>query len=123
MNNILIEDWVLYDTIYTGTMSQDSMTGQEFADLQTEAKELRVFGTKKQLRKLSQMYNIDEIFTYNFFEKDAIDTEYWKDICWSDNSKKLPTLKEYNSNFKKTFERYLKLYKLNNNEALILRTN
>tara|TARA_R100001163_G_C5066916_1_gene205628 strand:+ start:896 stop:1273 length:378 start_codon:yes stop_codon:yes gene_type:complete len=118
-----IEDWVLYDTEFKGCIVKDAFTGQDFNDLKPTKKEIRVVGTKQQLLSLESKYNIDEIYSYKEFKKNEYDTKYYNGICWSDNSDRLPTLKEYNKKYHKTYDRYYKLYVLNNKKPLILNIN
>jgi len=122
-HKLIIQDWLLYDTDYKGIISTDATTGQDFADVKTEAKELRVVGTKEQLLKLQDDYNIDEIYEYHPFEIGGKDTDYYEGICWCDDPESdRPTRKEYNAKYEEDYQRYLKMYIKNNNETLILRT-
>tara|TARA_R100000781_G_scaffold108489_1_gene73041 strand:+ start:508 stop:789 length:282 start_codon:yes stop_codon:yes gene_type:complete len=68
-NKLRCEDWVLYDNIYEGCISTDSMTGIEFGDVKEVAKEIRVFGTKNQLKEIENKYNIDEAYTFDVEHK------------------------------------------------------
>ena len=120
---LIIEEWLLYDTNYKGITSTDAATGLEFADIKTEAKELRVVGTKDQLLFTARKYRIDETYEYHPFKKGSNSANYYEGICFSDEANsELPTMQEYNAKFERDYKRYLNLYNLNNNETLILRT-
>lgn len=69
MNNLICEEWDLYDTDYTGKISIDAFTGEEFADIKTTTKSLRVFGTQEQLKKLQKLYKIDEAYDFEVEQK------------------------------------------------------
>tara|TARA_R100000655_G_scaffold36432_2_gene70718 strand:+ start:328 stop:705 length:378 start_codon:yes stop_codon:yes gene_type:complete len=120
---LIIQDWVLYDFETVGFISTDATTGLEFADAKEQVKSLRVVGTKKQLRKTIELYNVDEVYGYHPFEVGGKDTNYYEDICWSDDPKSnKPTRKEYNAKYEQDYQRYLKMYRANNNEVLKIRT-
>jgi|TARA_R110000744_G_scaffold346092_2_gene451601 hypothetical protein len=120
---LIIEDWILYDTEHKGFTSTDAKTSGEFQDIKTEAKELRVFGTKEQILKESKNYRINESFEYHSFKKGSNVSNYYEGKCWSDDvDSRHPTLKDYNNKFESDFNRYSNLYKLNDNKTLILRT-
>tara|TARA_Y100001973_G_C5204596_1_gene340529 strand:- start:4417 stop:4782 length:366 start_codon:yes stop_codon:yes gene_type:complete len=111
----IIQDWVLYDYELVGFISTDAATGQEFADVKEQAKSFRVFGTKEQLLKLQDDYNIDEIYSYKKLEYGS----YWEGICFSDNPENnKPTLKEFNQEYEKKYKKYLKYYKENKNQPI-----
>ena len=122
-NKLIIQDWVLYDTDYKAITSTDATTGLQFADIKTEAKELRVVGTKEQIAKTIKLYNVDEVYGYHPFEIGGKGTDYYEGICWSDDPKSdRPTRKEYNAEYEKQYAIYLKMYMANDNEILKLRT-
>ena len=120
---LIIEDWVLYDTDYKGFTSTDATTGLEFQDIRTQAKELRVVGTKDQIEFTARKYRIDETYEYHQFRKGSNSANYYEGICWSDDpSSSKPTRQEYNAKYDRDYKRYSTLYNLNNKETLILRT-
>lgn len=114
-NKYIIQDWVLYDFELVGFTSTDPATGLEFADVKEQAKSFRVFGTKEQLEKLSEKYNIDEIYSYKKLEYGS----YWEGICFDDDPKSSkPTLKEYNKEYEKKYKKYLNYYIQNKNQPI-----
>lgn len=113
-----IEDWILYDFELVNTKSYDHILNQSFADSEEKAIELRVFGTKSQIKQASKKYNIDEAYSYNLEKRGS----YWDGFLFSDNpDDKKPTLEEYNKKFINRYEYYLKLYEQNNKEILIIK--
>ena len=115
MNKYKIEDWELYDFDFVGFTSTDASTGQDFIDIKKRAKSLRVFGTQKQIDKLAKDYNIDEVYTYEKLKYGS----YWEGICFNDDPKSdKPTLKEYNDEYQKKYDKYLKHYKQNKNQLI-----
>ena len=113
----IIQDWVLYDYELVGFTSTDATTGLEFADVKEQANAFRVFGTKEQLLKLQDDYNIDEIYNYQKEKKGS----YWEGICFSDDPESIkPTLKEYNQEYDQKYKKYLKYYKQNKNQPIII---
>tara|TARA_R100001594_G_scaffold94682_2_gene128946 strand:+ start:15506 stop:15841 length:336 start_codon:yes stop_codon:yes gene_type:complete len=109
MADLLCESWILDDTTSEGIVSIDAATGEEFADIKIVAKELRVFGTKKQIKEVGKKYNIDEVFEYKV-EKEG---SYWYKIYNNPE--------EENARVAKKLKEYKLLYELNNREVLILR--
>jgi len=113
-----IEDWVLYDYHLVSTKSTDNILKKSFADAKEKAKELRVFGTKSQIKEASKKYNIDEAYSYEIETRGS----YWDGFLFSDNpNDDKPTLEEYNKRFINKYEYYLKLYKKNKNKILIIK--
>ena len=109
MKNLICEDWELYDTTYKGVASRCSMTGQQYADIEQVNLSMRVFGTKDQVLAKRKEYNIDEIYSYEIETKES----YWYN--------KLNDPKEYNKKVAINLAKYERLYKLNNNQLIILR--
>ena len=111
----IIQDWVLYDYELVGFVSKDAATGQDFSDVKEQARSFRVFGTKEQLKKLQEDYNIDEIYSYEKLDYGS----YWEGICFSDDPESnKPTLKEYNQEHEKKYKKYLNYYKENKNQPI-----
>jgi len=110
MIKLICQDWILYADSYKGVMRTEVYTGEKFADIIPHAKELRVFGTKKQLEDLEDKYSIDEIYSFKVEEKGS----YWYNIYNDPEAE--------NSRVLKKLEEYKILYELNNNETLIFRT-
>ena len=110
MNNLICQSWILYPESYKGVIRSDFNTGNKFSDIIPQAKELRVFGTKKQLEDLEDKYSIDEIYSFKVEEKGS----YWYNIYNDPEAE--------NSRVLKKLEEYKILYELNNNETLIFRT-
>ena len=105
MSRLFCEDWILYDKEYSTFKSLDATTSLHFQDIQATTKEVRVFGTKKQIKEVEKKYNIDEAYTF----------EVEKEGSFHYNP-------EDNIRIKQKLKEYKKLYELNNNEPLILRT-
>jgi len=116
-NKLVCEDWVLYDFEYIGEIATDPYTSQEYADISMKCKSLRVFGTNEQLRNLSENYNIDEVFKYESVRKNS----YWDGIVCGDRPDRL-SRKDYNKKVKTKYREYTLLYKLNDNQPVILKT-
>lgn len=111
MNKIICEDWTLYSDSYKGVIRTEVYTGEKFSDIIPEAKELRVYGTKKQLRDLEDKYSIDEIYSFQVEKKGS----YWYDVFGS-------KAESINEATEKKLKELDILYKLNDNKVLILRT-
>lgn len=109
MKKLICEDWELYDTTYKGVASRCNVTGKQYADIEEIKLSMRVFGTKKQIMAKRKDYNIDEIYDYKIETKDS----YWYD--------KLNDPVEYNKRVAINLAKYERLYKLNNNELIILK--
>ena len=109
MADLICEDWILDDTTYEGIISTDAATGEKFSDIKIAAKEVRVFGTKKQIKEVGKKYNIDESYDYKVEEKGS----YWYKI-YNDPEKE-------NDRVCQKLKEYKLLYELNNREVLILR--
>ena len=110
MTKLICEEWVLQEADYKGIVSIDATTGFEFSDIKIETKQLRVFGTKEQLKILEKRYNIDDSYEYKV-EKPG---SYWYKIYKDPEAT--------NQEVATKLREYKKLYELNNNETLILRT-
>jgi hypothetical protein len=117
MKNLVCEDWSLLDLRYEGEIHTDPYTSEKYADIKPINKSIRVFGTYKQLRKLSDKYNIDEVYKYEKIEKGS----WWDGIVCGDRPDRL-SREEYNKKVVKKYSEYKLLYELNNNEPLILNT-
>ena len=109
MKKLICEDWELYDKSYRGVASRCSMTGKQYADIEQVNISMRVFGTKEQIMAKRKEYNIDEIYDYKI---ETIES-YWYD--------KIGDPLEYNKRVAIDLAKYERLYKLNNNELIILR--
>lgn len=103
------EDWILYDKTYKHTIETDADTRINYTDIKCQVKEIRVYGTKKQINEISKKYNIDERYDFKV-EKPG---SYWYNIY------KDP--KATNKKIEKKLEDYSKLYELNNKKPLIFR--
>lgn len=110
MPDLICEDWILYEPDYFGIVSNDPATGLDFVDIKESNKQLRVFGTKEQLKKekVKDKYLIDEVFKYKVEPPGS----YW--YKFYDNPE--ATNKEVSQKLRE----YKKLYELNNKELLII---
>tara|TARA_R110000744_G_scaffold304388_1_gene412918 strand:- start:727 stop:1068 length:342 start_codon:yes stop_codon:yes gene_type:complete len=108
-NKLLCFDWTLCDKTYSTFRSLDIDTGINSSDIQETEKCLRVFGTKKQIKEVEKIYDIDEVYEFKV-EKEG---SYWYKI-YNDPEKE-------NARVSQKLREYKKLYQLNNNEVLILR--
>ena len=109
MNKLICLDWTLYDKVYSTFKSLDAATGLNFTDIQATEKCIRVFGTKKQIKEVEKIYDIDEVYEFKEEKKGS----YWYKIYNNPE--------EENARIKQKLNEYKKLYQLNNNEVLILR--
>tara|TARA_Y100001963_G_C6779291_1_gene449032 strand:- start:1541 stop:1882 length:342 start_codon:yes stop_codon:yes gene_type:complete len=109
LNKLICQEWELQGTSYSGKISVDAFTGEEFSDIAFTTKCIRVYGTKDQLTALSKKYDIDEVYDYKVERKGS----YWYNI-YRDPEKT-------NKEVKQKLKEYKILYKLNNNKPLILR--
>tara|TARA_R110001592_G_scaffold363012_1_gene679255 strand:- start:3495 stop:3830 length:336 start_codon:yes stop_codon:yes gene_type:complete len=108
MKNLICEDWELYDKTYKGVASRCSATGQQFADIEEVNILMRVFGTEEQVMAKRKEYNIDEIYSYKIEKEGSFFYRMADDID------------AYNKRVVIQLAKYEKLYKLNNNELIIL---
>lgn len=116
MSKLICEDWQLYDLSYKGVVKKDTYTGEDYVDVEGYKKNIRVFGTRQQIKKLSKRYNIDEVWKYEKIEAGS----YWDGIVCNNGRYNSPTLEEYNNKVDKKYIEYTYLYKLNNNKILII---
>ena len=124
INEIIIQDWILEkEYLPTPIWSKDKgHNGGHISDFKTAQKCFRVVGTKEQIEVWSDSkdFILDEVFSYDPIKKDS----YWDGICCNDSvDVPLPTRKEYNAKFEKDYLMYLKMYKENSFDVLILRTS
>lgn len=110
-----IEDWYLQKEYQAAAVWNHFKNGhiQDFKEAQTS---YRLVGTQEQIDEWSnkQTFILDEVYSYEPIDKDS----YWDGICCG--TEKTPSRKEFNNNFKKDYKEYLKLYKENKNQLLIL---
>ena len=116
MSKLICEDWQLYDLSYKGVIKNDSYTGEDYVDVEGYKKNMRVFGTRQQIKKISKKYNIDEVWKYEKIKSGS----YWDGIVCNNGKPNSPTLEEYNKKVDEKYKQYTYLYKLNNNKILIL---
>jgi len=110
MPDLICEDWILYEPDYFGIVSKDPATGLDFVDIKESNKQLRVFGTKEQLKKeiMKEKYLIDEVFNYKVEPPGS----YWYKIYSNPE--------ETNKEVSQKLREYKRLYELNNKELLII---
>ena len=115
---IIIQDWVL-EKEYIAASVWNHFKDDYIQDFKKGQKIYRLVGTKKQIAEWSekQDFILDEVYTYEPFDKEHT---YFKDICFSNKYKHLPTRTEYNKKWRKDFKEYSILYKENENKLLIL---
>ena len=104
MSRLFCEDWILYDKIYNTYNTIDATTGSNYPDILAEAKQVRVFGTKQQIKELEKDFKIDDAYT---FEVEKEGSFHYK--------------AEDNIIIKQTLKDYKRLYEKNDSKPLIFR--
>jgi len=64
MDELFCEDWILYDKVYNTYNTKDATTNSHFPDILAESKQVRVFGTKQQIKELEKDFNIKDAYTF-----------------------------------------------------------
>ena len=115
---IIIQDWYLQKEYQAASVWNHEKDGYIIDDKEVQTS-YRLVGTKEQITKWArkQDFILDEVYTYEPFDKEHT---YFKDICFSNKYKHLPTRTEYNKKWRKDFKEYSILYKENENKLLIL---
>ena len=108
MEDLICEDWVLYDTEYFGIVRKESYLGKHYSELATQNKSLRVFGTRNQILKYSIDFNIDESYKY---EIEKIGSYWYNHIT---------DVIHYNSIVSKNLKKYREMYIKNDNKIVVL---